>query len=291
MSKLLPQRSTRALLGALTLSALTLGAFAQDAPAQDAPAQDAASASQEAKPLDVKPLDAKALDALLKRLDERQRTMSDYKALVYIEQRQKDRAEQVYEAAIYRRDQQQQMVIMFVKPTAEAGKGYLRLDKNLFFYDPNVGKWERRTERESIGGTDSRRRDFDATSFAQDYTPSYVAQEKLGKFDVHHIQLKVKAGRDVAYPVMHIWVDTREENLLKVQELALSGKLLRSAYYPKWAKLESPDKGSPVYYPREIRIFDEVEKDNRTTIVMRKVDLQKLPDTIFTKAWMESKSR
>lgn len=229
--------------------------------------------------------------ALLGRLDERQRNMGDYKALVFIDQRQKDKAEQVYEAVIYRRDAQQKMVIMFLKPKADAGKGYLRMDRNLFFYDPNVGKWERRTEREGIGGTDSRRRDFDASSFSEDYTPSYVAQEKLGKFDVHHLELKAKEGKDVAYPVMHIWVDVKEENLLKAQEYALSGKLLRTSYYPKWAKLESADKGKPVYYPREIRIFDEVEKENRTTIIMRKVDLQKLPDNIFTKAWIESKSR
>lgn len=236
-------------------------------------------------------MDAKQQVELLKRLDARQRNMGDYKALVFIDQRQKDKAEQVYEAVIYRRDQQEQMVIMFLKPKADAGKGYLRLARNLFFYDPTVGKWERRTEREGIGGTDSRRRDFDATSFAQDYEPRYVGKEKLGKFEVHHLELKAKEGKDVAYPVMHIWVDVAQENMLKAQEFALSGKLLRTSYYPKWAKIESEAKGEPVYYPLEIRIFDEVEKDNRTTILMRKVDLQKLPDNIFTKAWVESKSR
>ena len=34
-----------------------------------------------------------------------------------------------------------------------------------------------------------------------------------------------------------------------------------------------------------------VEKDRQTTIVMRKVDLRSLDANIFTKAWLESKSR
>ena len=47
----------------------------------------------------------------------------------------------------------------------------------------------------------------------------------------------------------------------------------------------SPSKGADVYYPREIRIYDEVEKDNTTTIVIQAVDLHSLDDSIFTKAW------
>ena len=43
--------------------------------------------------------------------------------------------------------------------------------KNLWFYDPAVGKWERRTERERIGGTNSRRSDFDESRLAEEYDP------------------------------------------------------------------------------------------------------------------------
>ncbi|MEY3903015.1 MAG: hypothetical protein RL189_2321, partial [Pseudomonadota bacterium] len=46
-----------------------------------------------------------------------------------------------------------------------------------------------------------------------------------------------------------------------------------------------------VYIPREIRIIDEVEKGNGTTVVLRDVNLDSLPANIFTKAWLESQSR
>ncbi len=228
---------------------------------------------------------------LLKVVDDRQRNSGDYKSLAYIEQREKDKELMVYEAVVYRRDADDRFMILFTRPKAEAGKGYLRIDKNLFIYDPTVGKWERRTERERIGGTDSRRTDFDESRLAEEYDPSYVGRETLGKFTVHHLKLTAKKGVDVAYPVLELWIDVDTQNILKAQDRALSGKLMRTVYYPQWIKVFSESKGAEVYVPKEIHIYDEVEKGNQTHVVIRSVDLKSLPANIFTKAWLESQSR
>ncbi|MFH0902276.1 MAG: outer membrane lipoprotein-sorting protein [Pseudomonadota bacterium] len=228
---------------------------------------------------------------LVKALDERQRNSGDYKALVYLERKEKDKNDLIYQLVVYRRDADDKLMMLFLKPKAEAGKGYLRIDKNMFMYDPATGKWDRRTERERIGGTDSRRADYDESRLAEEYIPSYVAEEKLGRFAVHHLELRAKPNADVAYPVLHMFIDKETGNLLKQQEYALSGKLMRTSYYPKWEKMFSPSKGANIYFPKEIRIFDEVEKGNRTTILMQEVDLGKLEANIFTKAWLESRSR
>ena len=240
---------------------------------------------------DAAPLTPEQTQALILELDERQRNSGDYKALIYLERKEKDKNDLVYQLVAYRRDADDKLMMLFLKPKAEAGKGYLRIDKSLFMYDPATGKWDRRTERERIGGTDSRRADYDESRLAEEFTPTWVAEEKLGKFDVHHLRLDAKEGADVAYPVVHIWVDQATGNLLKQQEHALSGKLMRTAYYPKWEKMFSQSKGAEVYFPREIRIFDEVEKSNRSVIVLQKVDLSTLEANIFTKAWLESRSR
>ena len=236
-------------------------------------------------------LNSQEMVEILQTIDDRQRNSGDYKSLVYIEQKQKDKSDLLYEAIIYRRDDDDKLMILFSKPKSESGKGYLRLNKNLFLYDPTVGKWERRTERERIGGTGSQRADFDESRLAEEYTPSYIGKEKLGRFEVHHMELNAKKGMDVAYPIVHVWVDTKTRNVLKQQEFALSRRLMRTAYYPKWKKIFSESKKDFVYFPREIRIFDEVEKDNQSTIVFRKVDLRALDANLFTKAWLESKSR
>ena len=62
-------------------------------------------------------------------------------------------------------------------------------------------------------------------------------------------------------------------------------------YYPRWQKLYSESKKAEVWYPGEIRIYDEVEKENSTIVVMKSVDLRPLEANIFTKAWLEAKSR
>jgi hypothetical protein len=79
--------------------------------------------------------------------------------------------------------------------------------------------------------------------------------------------------------------------VLKRQEFALSGRLLRTSYYPKWKKAYSESKKADVWYPEEIRFFDEVEKANSTLILIKEVDFRPLPTNLFTKAWLESKSR
>ena len=267
----------RAILLVLGLMATPLSSSAQPPP-QAPPAQAGALTQDE-------------MIALLRTVDDRQRNSGDYKSLAYIEKREKDKEQMVYEAVVYRRDATDRFMILFTRPKAEAGKGYLRIDKNLFIYDPTVGKWERRTERERIGGTDSRRQDFDESRLAEEYDPTYVGLEKLGKFQVHHLELHAKKDADVAYPVLHLWIDADSQNILKAQDMALSGKLMRTVYYPQWVKMASESKGADVYVPKEIHIYDEVEKGNQTHVVIRSVDLKSLPENIFTKAWLESQSR
>jgi hypothetical protein len=135
---------------------------------------------------------------ILKGIDQRVKSPGDYKSLVYIEQREKDKADVAREALVYRRDLDQKLMILFTKPKTEAGKGYLRVDRNLWYYDPTVGKWERRTDRERIAGTDSRRQDFDQSNLAGEYDPAFVAEEKLGNFSVWHLKLTGKPGQDLA---------------------------------------------------------------------------------------------
>ena len=232
-----------------------------------------------------------AVVQVLRTIDDRQRNSGDYKSLAYLEQKEKDKTDIAREALIYRRDEDEKLMILFTKPKGEAGKGYIRLDKNLWSYDPGTGKWDRRTERERIAGTDSRRADFDQSKLAEEYDAVFKGEGKLGQVDIWELELKVKPNTDVAFPVVKLWVDQGSGNVLKRQEFALSGRLMRTLYYPRWQKLYSESKKAEVWYPGEIRIYDEVEKENSTIVVMKSVDLRPLEANIFTKAWLEAKSR
>src|SRR5512140_2260185 len=163
-------------------------------------------------PLLLAPRAARALDAagtarVVKEIDDRQRNQGDWKALCYMEQKQKDKTDVVYELLVFRRDQDDKQMFLFTKPKSEAGKGYLRIEKNLWLYDPATGRWERRTERERIGGTNTRRGDLDESRIVEEYDAKWEGDEKLGVYDVQRILLTAKPGIDVAFPVVRIWVD------------------------------------------------------------------------------------
>jgi hypothetical protein len=237
------------------------------------------------------PLSTQKMVELLKGIDMRIRSSGDYKALVYLEQKQKDKPDVAQEAIVYRRDVDEKLMILFTKPVTQAGKGYLRIENNLWYYDPTVGKWERRTDRERINGTDSRRQDFDQSKLAEQYDPSYIGEGTLGKFKVWHLKLNVKPGVDVAYPIVEFWIDQDTGNDLKEQDFALSGRLMRTEFVPKWEKLYSESKQAELWYRQQVNIYDEIDKENSTLVIIKSVDLHPLPENIFTKAWLEEKSR
>jgi hypothetical protein len=260
-------------LAALPLLALLLPAPARPAEAPPDPATPA------------------GLAAIVQVIDERQRNSGDWKALCYMEAKEKGKTDVVSELLVFRRDADDKQMFLFTKPKAEAGKGYLRIEKNLWMYDPGTGRWERRTERERIGGSDTRRGDLDESRLAEEYDARFAGEEKLGVYQAWRIDLAVKPGVDVAFPVVKLWIDRATLNVLKRQELALSGKLMRTAYYPRWRKVFSESKRADVWYPEEMRFFDEIEKGNSTLVLIKEIDLRPLEANLFTKAWLEARSR
>ncbi|TNF26055.1 MAG: outer membrane lipoprotein-sorting protein [Deltaproteobacteria bacterium] len=228
--------------------------------------------------------------AMLVRIDERQHAAGDFKAHAFIQQKQKGKEDVAFESVFYRRGADDKFMILVLAPKTEAGQGYLRIDDNLWLYSPKTGKWERVTERDRILGTDGRRQDFDESRLAVLYTPEFLGEGKLGKFETWKIKLKAKPGKDVAWPLVVIEIDKGSGNILKQQDFALSEKLMRTSLYPRWSRITDAE-GKEVWYPAQMYLYDEVEKGNQSIVKVDKVDLTTLPKNMFTKAWLESKSR
>ncbi len=227
---------------------------------------------------------------LLKDLDERQRAIGDFKAHAFIQRKEAGKEDVLYESLFYRRGVDDKFMFLVLAPKTEAGQGYLRIDDNLWLYSPRTGKWERLTERDRILGTDGRRQDFDESRLAVEYTPTYLGEGKLGKFKTHRIKLEAKPGKDVAWPILELEVDQDSRNILKRLDFAGPNKLMRRTLYPKWLKIKDTT-GKDVWYAEQMFFYDEVEKSNQSVVQIKAVDLSALPANMFTKAWLESKSR
>lgn len=235
-------------------------------------------------------LDDAQMLTMLKDLDVRQRALGDFTAHAFIQRKEKGKEDTVYESLFYRRGADDKFMFLVLGPKTEAGQGYLRIDDNLWLYTPRTGKWERLTERDRILGTDGRRQDFDESRLAEEYTPSFMGEGTLGKYKTWKLKLTAKANADVAWPVLELEVDQVSGNILKRLEFALSGKLMRRSLYPKWLKITDP-KGKEVWYAEQMYFYDEVEKGNESVVKIKSVDLTALAANMFTKAWLESKSR
>ena len=211
-----------------------------------------------------------------------------------MEQKEKDKTDVVYEAVVYRRDEDDKLMILFTQAQGRGRQGLpAHRQEPVDATTRRSGKWERRTERERIGGTDSPRGDFDESRLAEEYDADLRRRGEAGRStSVHRIKLKAKPGRRRGLSRRcELWVDQATGNVLKRQEFALSGRLMRTAYYPSWKKLFSESKKADVWYPEEMRFYDEVEKANQTLVLIKSVDLRPLDANLFTKAWLESKSR
>ena len=180
----------------------------------------------------------------------------------------------------FRRDDQEMFLMLFIEPAAEKGQGYLNIGNNLWFYDPQSRKFNHTSMKESFGGTDAKNSDFGASSLGDDYKVNTVVDGKLGKYDVYIMDLK-GTNSEVTYPEVKIWV-TRSSNLiLKSEDYSATGRLMRTSLFPSYAKVA--DK----YLATKMIFVDELIEGKKTQITITDISTKVLPDSIFTKAYVE----
>ena len=226
---------------------------------------------------------------MLKVIDKRFSYPSDFTRHVFIEDHRKDYPVRAYECVIYRRDASHRMTVLFIKPKTDAGRAFLRIDGNSWAYDASSGKWDRRTAREFIQVGDVRAADFDTWSLNSDYDAEYVAEEKVGSFDVHHLKLKAKPGSDTGEPLVDFWIEKASGNPLKMETYSASGKALRTVFYTGYSKTQV--NGETVTMVKEYRVQDRIDKERFTLVKALQMDTSAVDDSVFTKAWIETKAR
>ena len=218
---------------------------------------------------------------VLRTLDERM-TFSDgdFSAVYTIISERPGEEREVTQARLFRRDQNDQFLILILQPQVQRGQGYLRIDDNVWFYDPESREFERTTIRENIQGSDAQNADLDQSSYSEDYRVVGSEAGRLGSFDVWILDLEA-TSTDVAYDRVRIWVRQDEWLVLKQEDYSVSGRLMRTSLFPRYERIG--DK----LLPRQILIVDELNEGERTQMTMSEATTQSIPDAVFTKAYLE----
>lgn len=214
-------------------------------------------------------------------------TDSDFSAEYTITQERPGQGTSITKANMFRRDAEDKYLIFILEPSADYGKGYLKIGNNLWLYDPVARRFTVTSARDRFQNTNARNSDFTQSTLAQDYIITGSRQEQLGAYATTVYELEAITDH-VTYPKMKIWVD---ENKLvrKFEDYSLSGQHMRTTAIPSYRRI------SGQFVPASIVIIDELQgrmidgrfRNERTIISVAKASLGSLPDLIFTQAYLE----
>lgn len=205
---------------------------------------------------------------------------TDFSAVYTIISEKPGEEREVTQARLFRRDVTDQFLILILQPEVQRGQGYLQVDENVWFYDPQSRQFERTTIRENIQSSDAQNADLDRSTYREDYDVVAWEEGRLGNFDVYIVDLQAK-HTDVAYDRVRIWIRTDQTLILKQEDYSVNGRLMRTLLYPRYERVG--DK----LLPKQVLILDELNQGERTQFTMTDATTRTIPDSVFSKAYLE----
>ncbi len=88
----------------------------------------------------------------------------DYSAVFTIVTQKPSEKDSVMQVKLFRRDEHDQMVWIMQKPEAQKGQGFLKVDENIWMYDPESGKFSHSTMKEQIQNSKAKSSDLKRTT-------------------------------------------------------------------------------------------------------------------------------
>ena len=218
-------------------------------------------------------------------------TEGDFSAEYSIAQEKPGEGTTVSKAAVFRRDASATYLILMLEPADDKGKGYLKVDDSLWFYDPADRRFTFTSAKERFRNSNARNSDFGRSSFAGDYDVRGSGRERLGKFDCTVLDLAAR-NADVAFPRTKLWV-TDDDLVRKTEDYSLSGQLMRIVATPTYQKVGGH------YAPVGVLIVDTLRgktiggkfQSEKTQITIAKPSLAVQPDSLYSKAYLEKVSK
>jgi len=220
-------------------------------------------------------------DRILREIDDLANfSETDFSAVYTIISERPGEEREVTQARLFRRDLNDQFLILILQPEVQRGQGYLQVDENVWFYDPESRKFERTTIRENIQNSDAQNADLDESSFSTDYSVQSWQEDKLGNFDVYVVDLEARTS-DVAYDQVRLWIRQDQSIVLKEEDFSVNGRLMRTVFFPRYERV-----GTKII-PKQVLIVDELNDGERTQLTMTDATTQAIPDSVFSKAYLE----
>ncbi|HEY9595461.1 MAG TPA: outer membrane lipoprotein-sorting protein [Spirochaetia bacterium] len=212
-------------------------------------------------------------------------TKQDYSAVFTIVTQKPGEKDSVIQVRLFRRDDHDQIVWIMLKPEAQKGQGFLKVDENIWMYDPESGKFSHSTMKEQIQNSKAKSSDLKRGSYVEDYDIATTAEGQLGKYPVWILTLKAK-NNEVSYPTLKLSIRKDKPLILKEEDFSLSDRLMRTVYYPPtYIEIAGKTVSS------QMLIVDELNKGEKSQLTISDVSVAQLPDSTFSKAFLGQSSK
>lgn len=205
---------------------------------------------------------------------------NDFSAEVTVVTTKPGEANDVIQARYFRRDANKQFVMLILKPEVQKGQGYLAIDDNLWFYDPESRKFAFSSLKDRFSDSGANNSDFSNSKLAVDYSVVSATEEKLGKFDTWALVLKATSNT-VPVAKRKLWIRRDNYLVLKDEQYSLSDRLMRTVAIPNYQSVTGK------FVPMSMLIIDNIKVGEKTQVTFKDPSVSKLPDTVFSKAYLE----
>ncbi len=241
-------------------------------------------------------LSAAEYETLLKKAEENTAFYeTDFKGSYTVVQNKPGEGKNVTEAIMYRRDKNGSWTILVTGPAKEKGKGYLQFDNNIWFFDPADKRFTFTNAKDKFQNTNANNSDFAPQHYARDYAIEAAEKVTLGKMNCILFTLKAKVD-SIDYPMVKLWVTEEDGLVRKKEDYSLSGQKLRTTAIPSYQLVKAADKNYSI--PVSMLIQDNLKgkkiggkvQYEQTQITIRNVEFAKVPDTVYTKPYLEMMS-
>lgn len=198
-----------------------------------------------------------------------------------------DGTKTVSTSVMYSKETRDRFMVIFTSPISDVGSGYLKVERNLWYYDSQSREWIKKTFSEKYHGTDVETQDLESNKYKPFFDWEYADEDVLGKVECYVLWGTAKYD-DMHYPNEKIWI--RKDNYLPLKEEAYtaSGTLARTAYMLHYVKLYNEVDDEYTYVDDKRLIVDNIDK-SQSLMERTNISLQELPVNMFTKSYFEQK--
>jgi len=176
-----------------------------------------------------------------------------------------------------------QTLVQTTAPAIDRNQILLMRDHDLWAFLPNLSQPIRLPLSQRLTGQVANG-DLARANYVGDYEPTILRKEKLDGEMYDVLQLDA-VDNWVTYRKVLYWINAKNARPHKAEFYAVSGRLLKTAYYRDFDTLGGEIR------PTRLIIEDALRKGHRSELEYSDMVLRNLPDKIFTKDYLKKLSR